>query len=244
MEISSYFIISLFIFFQSIFGIGLLVFGTPTLIYFYSYNFEETLSILLPISCLISFYQTFYYNDDIKNFNYNLIKFSLPSLIFFMFFVLYFFNFNILKLLIPIVLVSVSLITLLDIETILDKIITKKNSSIILFIIGSLHGMSNLGGGIVSIYSSRIFNDYRLIRKSISSCYLIFGITQICILIINAKFVFEYYIFYLILACIPILYLSKIFFNKFNTLIFKKILNICIFIYGNILLLIYLIEIS
>ena len=40
--------------FQSIFGIGLLVFGTPTFLLL-GYTFSETLSIVLPISCIVSF---------------------------------------------------------------------------------------------------------------------------------------------------------------------------------------------
>ena len=46
------------VFFQSIFGIGLLLFGTPTFLLL-GYNFLEVLSLLLPMSVTISFIQFF-----------------------------------------------------------------------------------------------------------------------------------------------------------------------------------------
>ena len=59
--------------FQSIFGIGLLLFGTPLFLYF-GKGFSETLILLLPISIIISLLQLiFSKNYDFKfinNFNY------------------------------------------------------------------------------------------------------------------------------------------------------------------------------
>jgi len=50
-------VIVVFSFIQSIFGIGLLLFGTPTLLLF-GYSYSETLWILLPCSIVISLIQT------------------------------------------------------------------------------------------------------------------------------------------------------------------------------------------
>ena len=47
-------IIIFLIIFQSIFGIGLLILGTPTFIAM-GYDFSDTLNLLLPISIIISF---------------------------------------------------------------------------------------------------------------------------------------------------------------------------------------------
>ena len=41
---------------QSLFGVGLLVFGTPTLLLL-GYSFESTIAVLLPASITISFLQ-------------------------------------------------------------------------------------------------------------------------------------------------------------------------------------------
>ena len=57
--IYEFLIISTLVFFQSIFGVGLLLFGTPTFLLL-NYNFLDTLNILLPISISISFLQLFF----------------------------------------------------------------------------------------------------------------------------------------------------------------------------------------
>lgn len=243
MELSLYFILILLIFFQSIFGVGLLVFGTPTLIYFYNYSFESTLSILLPCSCFISLYQTFYYNEDIKTFNQNLIKFSIAPLIFFMLLTINFFSLSILKILIPLLLIIISLINILDVKIFINEIIKKKHKTI-LFFIGAIHGLSNLGGGIISIYASQAYNNYRIVRKIISTTYLTFGTLQIFILAIHSKLSYEIDILFLIIASIPIFFLESFFFRDLNNFIFNKILNTSIFIYGNILVIIYFINVK
>ena len=81
------FLILVFIVFQSIFGIGLLLFGTPTFLVF-GYTFPETLSLLLPISISISLFQFIFSSKKdfkfIKKFNI----FCLPSLIISIYFIL------------------------------------------------------------------------------------------------------------------------------------------------------------
>ena len=52
------FLILLFCVIQSLFGVGLLLFGTPTFLLM-GYAYEDTLVILLPPSTMISFIQTF-----------------------------------------------------------------------------------------------------------------------------------------------------------------------------------------
>ena len=69
--------------FQSIFGVGLLLFGTPIFL-FIGYNFESTLIVLLPISISISFLQIISQKKSVIPliFEYNL--FCLPFLIIFL----------------------------------------------------------------------------------------------------------------------------------------------------------------
>ena len=68
-------------FIQSIFGVGLLIFGTPTFMLM-GYSYSETLSILLPISCSVSLIQiTTSKKSNIDKFLKNFCKFSLPAVI-------------------------------------------------------------------------------------------------------------------------------------------------------------------
>ena len=65
---------------QSLFGVGLLVFGTPTLLLL-GYPFETTLALLLPSSLVISAMQIFAGNDRIKYFKKMFLVYSVPFII-------------------------------------------------------------------------------------------------------------------------------------------------------------------
>ena len=60
-------LITLFCIFQSFFGVGLLLLGTPTFLLI-GYDFFEVLNILLPYSIVISFLQIFATKD--RNFEF------------------------------------------------------------------------------------------------------------------------------------------------------------------------------
>ena len=68
------------IIFQSVFGVGLLLFGTPTFLYF-DYSFSETLSLLLPLSFTISLIQYLSSKEKDNNFRYKFNVFTLPVLV-------------------------------------------------------------------------------------------------------------------------------------------------------------------
>ena len=65
---------------QSIFGVGLLLFGTPSFILM-GFNFNETLTMLLPLSISISFLQVLKSNENIANFKINFNFYCIPFLI-------------------------------------------------------------------------------------------------------------------------------------------------------------------
>ena len=51
---------------QSVFGVGILLFGTPTFIYL-GYDFFETLNLLIPCSLLVSLMQILLTKNKIKH---------------------------------------------------------------------------------------------------------------------------------------------------------------------------------
>ena len=103
--------------FQSIFGIGLLVFGTPTLMIL-GYQYSDILSVLLPISCSISLIQIINARKhDVKTFTIEFIKFSLPGIIIFLPIVILFITNFYLNFLIAIIMIVLSLISILKFET-------------------------------------------------------------------------------------------------------------------------------
>ena len=66
--------------FQSVFGVGLLLFGTPFFLMI-GYDFISTLTIILPVSVLISFLQIIYKSELNKELIVEYNIYCLPFLI-------------------------------------------------------------------------------------------------------------------------------------------------------------------
>ena len=104
-------IIFFLVVFQSLFGVGLLLFGTPIFLLLGN-NFESTLVLILPISIIISLLQIIYHrklsNNHILEFN----KFCLPFFSYFLIITIYFGNSVNTKLYVSVLLIISSLILL------------------------------------------------------------------------------------------------------------------------------------
>ena len=86
-----YILFALFAFIQSITGVGILLFGTPTLL-LAGYSFSETLSLVLPSSLLVSFLQIKNHTSLVVNLNL-IYVYILPFVILGIFLALFFDNF-------------------------------------------------------------------------------------------------------------------------------------------------------
>jgi hypothetical protein len=112
-----------------------------------------------------------------------------------------------------------------------------KYKKLILVFIGSVHGLTNMGGGFLTIFSSLINNsNKRLTRYFISYGYLIMGLLQYCILVLleykDLSFSTIYYIFLVLIVYFP----SQRIFKKVNDLLFSKIISIIALFYGIIII--------
>jgi uncharacterized membrane protein YfcA len=224
-------VILFLIIFQSIFGIGLLVFGTPTLMIL-GYQYADILSVLLPVSCSISLIQIITaQRHDVRNFTIEFIKFSLPGIIIFLPIVLLFISNSYLNFLIAIIMIILALISTFKFK--IEKFKKVNSKKIILFFIGSIHGISNLGGGFISIFSSKYFygNKFK-VRKAIAIAYLLFGITQILVLNFINVFVINKYILYYIIFALLSFYISNLVFKKINFINYSRALYSIVLIYG------------
>jgi uncharacterized protein len=221
---------------QSIFGIGLLLFGTPTFLIL-GYDFLNTLNFLLPISIAISLLQLVNFKIPSKKiiFDYNL--FCLPFLVLFLIIALSFKDTLNFKLYVAIILIVTSMLTLKKNTFFpLKKIILKYKKFILIFI-GSVHGLTNMGGGFLSIFSSLINNrDKKHTRYFISYSYLIMGLLQYFILLFleyrNLSFSKIYYVLLVLVVYLP----SQNLFKKVNNILFSKIISIIALLYGSVIL--------
>lgn len=225
-------IIAILIFFQSIFGVGLLIFGTPTFLLL-EFSFAETLSILTPLSCCISAIQYFSSKLKINDFKINFFKFSLVGVVIFLPITVYFIKTDNLKTIVSLIMILISLISLNKINLKNFRDFFLKYSKVYLFIMGCIHGLTNLGGGFVSIYSSILyFGDKLRSRKAIALSYFFLGIIQIIILILTKNFYFKFEILFLILITPILYYFSGFIFKKINFEFYIKVLYLLILSYG------------
>ena len=124
---------------QSVFGVGLLLFGTPSFLIL-GYDFANTINILMPVSITISFLQFFKSKIKDQKFinEYNL--FCLPFLVFFLVIALkfkYILNF---KLLVGLLLVFSSILILNKKRFSSFKETFFKLKKLVLISIGCVHG--------------------------------------------------------------------------------------------------------
>ena len=229
-------IIVILIIVQSVFGVGLLLFGTPSFLLL-GYDFPNTINILMPISITISLFQFFKSNVSDKKFiiDYNL--FCLPFLVAFLILVLNFREFINFKFYVAILLITSSTIILNNKKKSSFKNIFLKFKKLILIFIGSVHGFTNMGGSFLSIYSTIISqNKKELSRYYISYAYLIMGVIQYLIVLFltfdNLNFSKLFYLLIVLLIYLPA---QKIFKNISNK-DFSKIINVIALLYGFIIL--------
>ena len=224
---------------QSIFGVGLLLFGTPSLLLL-GYDFANTLNILIPVSITISAVQFFKskVKDRIFIKDYNI--FCIPFLIIFLFIALkfnYLFDF---RFLVALLLIFSSVLILNKKKFSSFKQMIFKIKNLILVGIGLIHGLTNMGGSFLAIYSTLISKSIKEVtRYYISYGYLIMGTIQyLMVLFLSYDLLIFNKIYYVFLALIIYFPAQKIF-KKLNDRKFSKYLNLIALIYGLSILVYY-----
>jgi hypothetical protein len=223
--------VALFSVIQSIFGVGLLLFGTPTLLLL-EYSYSETLWLLLPCSLTISLIQVV--ND------YKLIEakkravyFVIPTLVLGLGLVLSYLNGINITNFVGVVLILIGITRFSPILQRLLVLMVKKNIQMFYIIIGFLHGITNMGGGPLSIVMSTIYLKKEIIRSNVAFVYLILASFQLLVLFIMSHTSLRNEF----LILIPITMASYFFTSKFvslkvNDKKYTFTLNIIVLVYG------------
>ena len=224
---------------QSIFGVGLLLFGTPTFLIL-GYDFANTINILMPISISISILQFFKSKISDKKFirEYNI--FCLPFLIIFLVIALKFKYIIDFKLLVGFLLVFSSILILNKRKFSSFRDIFFKLKKIVLIGIGCVHGLTNMGGSFLAIYSTLVSNNKKEIaRYYICYGYLVMGILQyFTVLYLSFKDLEFDKLFYILFA-ILIYFPSQKLFKNINDRKFSKYINLIALLYGLVILVTY-----
>ncbi len=173
---------------QSIIGIGVLVLGTPIFLLL-NFSIIDTINMLLPISIITSLANIvilkvkndlFYDLDRLKSF----FKICLPCVFLGLIILKYFYNFINFDYVVSIIIIF-TLVLRKNISKIL-KNLSIKIKSVILMIIGIVHGMTNSGGSLLSIMLMNLNVSKKKSRSEITIFYFLLALMQ---------FIFFYIIF-------------------------------------------------
>ena len=229
MDITELLIIVLLSIFQSIFGIGLLIIGTPTFLLL-GYNFFDVLNILLPFSITISLLQVIYSKEIDSGFNKKILLYCIPALILALSILVKYENSIDFILLTSFTIIFFSILNLSNFKNIIFND-SNERINISLVVLGLIHGFTNLGGSFFTLICANINKQKKLIRHNIANGYLILGISQLLFINIFYKTLIISNLYYLY---IPILsfFVAQYFYNKINSQLFSKILNITVLLYG------------
>lgn len=161
---------------QSIFGVGVLLFGTPILLLL-GYDFVNILAVLLPISLSISLFQISKHHNYIDfQFFRKIMLLTLPPIAVFLFLVTHS-QINI-GLIIGVFLL---LIALKEVSSSVGKIIDKiiQYETVYFLIMGVVHGLSSLGGSLLTalVHQKNYAKD--VARVTVAVSYATFVSVQI-----------------------------------------------------------------
>ena len=186
MIVPEYLIISLLIAFfaiiQSIFGLGILVFGTPTLLLL-GYEFLTSLTILIPASIAISLSQVLTINFKKPRISTNLYYLTIPSIAIGLVLSVSSLLEDVIIILISFMLILSATIKLGLIDVKINNKFVKNLSFLYHFFLGLIHGLTNLGGALLPLLSNGKNDEKNILRYKLSYYYLVFTTTQFTVLI-------------------------------------------------------------
>lgn len=166
---------------QSIFGVGVLLFGTPLLLLL-GHDFVNALIILLPISIAVNSLQLIkHYSYIDTGFYKNVLIFTIPFVVVFLFIVTSA-RINI-SMLVGAFLIFVAL---KNFSPVIDKLLAAmvRYERSYLMAMGVIHGMTNLGGSLLTAVVHGKQYEKNTTRATIAACYATFAIFQIITLLL------------------------------------------------------------
>jgi uncharacterized protein len=184
-------VLAIFAVVQSLFGVGLLVFGTPTLLLL-GYPFPDTLAIVLPASLAVSVLQIWNGPRLETQFALHFASWCLIPLT-----------------------VCLAVVLTLNLKTSLNLVVAVVLTGFVglrakralsewarrwvsahertwLLLMGVVHGLSNLGGGLLTILAASRHEEKEKIRALVALCYTCFAVIQLGVLAAFSPGVFHW----------------------------------------------------
>ena len=219
-------------FIQSIFGVGVLLLGTPLLILL-GYNFFQALVVLLPISLLINLFQIIKYHSAIDlEFYKKILMYTVPFIVIFLIFI------NNIKINIGIFIgVLLLLVASKDLSTKVNRIVNcfLQYEKSYLILMGILHGLTNLGGSILTAIVHAKNHEKQITRSTIAASYATFATFQLATLFFT-DFEIDIKIsqiaLYMVVGLIVFFSSEKIIYANIDSKAYRKYFAVFIFLTG------------
>ena len=221
---------------QSVFGVGVLLFGTPLLLLL-GYGFVDALGVLLPVSIAISMLQVIRHYEDVDTgFYKNVLVYSIPVVVLFL-------------VVVTTVKINVSLViggllifvSLKNFSTTIDRLLQSivNYEKIYLMVMGLVHGLSNLGGSMLTviIYSKKYSKNKT--RVTAAASYATVAACQLAtLLLIGSKFsiTFPDKINFIQIAVVMFLLTEEMLYNGIDNEKYSKIFAVFLFASGILLI--------
>lgn len=169
---------------QSVFGVGLLVFGTPVLLLL-GLPFSEVLSYVLPCSITVSALQVATSGGlklDVMRRQFLVI--TVPAVVVATVVTLSFGSPSHIRLVVGVMLIISAVLRLASgrTHTLLDAGVQRHQRPLLL-LLGLAHGASNLGGGLLTVLVGASYRDKVMIRQQIAFCYGAMASMQLLVLL-------------------------------------------------------------
>ncbi len=164
---------------QSMFGVGVLLFGTPLLLLF-GHQFVDVLILLLPISLIINTLQIVQHHAQIDfKFYQKILCLTLPPVAIFLFLVTH------LRINIGIIVgLFLLLIAFKEFSPVIARIINRMMQHEVVYFVsmGVVHGLSNLGGSLLTAIVHHKNYQKDVARVTIAAAYGTFAVVQLATL--------------------------------------------------------------
>jgi hypothetical protein len=165
---------------QSLFGVGLLLFGTPILL-LQGLPFAQVLIYLLPCSITVSGLQLATSGGlTLEPIRRRFLMISAPAVLVATGVGLAFGSPHALKLIVGVILVLTALSRIGPARERLAHVV-RKHTGPLMLLLGLIHGWSNLGGGLLTVIVGASFDDKHSIRRHIAFAYGLMAIIQLAV---------------------------------------------------------------
>lgn len=166
---------------QSVFGLGLLVFGTPTFLLL-GFDFLDTLTYLIPASVTISILQILDTKTDKPDISKSLYLLCLPGIAVGLYFAKSAATGAYLDILIGLALILSAVVRQFSNARSILKTVINRHVAAYHLAMGVAHGLTNLGGAFLTVFAGASFSLKEDIRYIIAFYYFCFGVIQLFML--------------------------------------------------------------